>query len=312
MRVFVAGASGVIGRRLVPELVEAGHDVTGMTRQDGRAGAILEQGAVAVVCDVFDAPAVIEAVVAAKPEVVVHELTDIPKAIDYRRYAQVMAGNDRIRMEGTRNLVAAAREAGAGRMVAQSIAFAYAPEGGPVKDEADRLYVDAPDPLGPTIRALDDMERQVLGAAGIDGVVLRYGLFYGPGTTYAADGNTAARVRRHRFPVVGSGSGVYSFIHVDDAASATVAAVERGEPGVYNVVDDEPAEISEWLPYYAEVLGAKAPGSVPMWLARMAGGGRMVLLMQDLRGASNAKARAELGWEPRYTSWRQGFREALG
>jgi 2-alkyl-3-oxoalkanoate reductase len=312
MRVFVAGASGVIGRRLVPELVEAGHDVTGMTRQDGRAGALREQGADAVVCDVFDAPAVIEAVVAAKPEVVVHELTDIPKAIDYRRYAQVMAGNDRIRMEGTRNLVAAAREAGAGRMVAQSIAFAYAPEGGPVKDEADRLYVDAPDPLGPTIRALDDMERQVLGAAGIDGVVLRYGLFYGPGTTYAADGNTAARVRRHRFPVVGSGSGVYSFIHVDDAASATVAAVERGEPGVYNVVDDEPAEISEWLPYYAEVLGAKAPGSVPMWLARMAGGGRMVLLMQDLRGASNAKARAELGWEPRYTSWRQGFREALG
>jgi nucleoside-diphosphate-sugar epimerase len=312
VRVFVAGASGVIGRRLIPHLVEAGHDVTGMTRHEDRAERIRAQGAAAVVCDVFDASALTRSVVAAGPEVVVHELTDIPRAIDVRRYAEVMAGNDRIRTEGTRNLVAAAREAGARRMVAQSIAFAYAPVGGPVKDEDDPLFLDAPDPLGPTIRALAELERQVLEDGDLEGLVLRYGLFYGPGTTYAADGATASRVRRHRFSVVGSGSGVYSFVHVDDAATATVAAVERGAPGIYNVVDDEPAEISEWLPFYAEVLGAKAPGSVPMWLARLAGGGRMTLLMERLRGASNAKARSELEWEPAYRSWRVGFREDLG
>jgi nucleoside-diphosphate-sugar epimerase len=312
VKVFVAGASGVIGRRLVPMLVGAGHDVTGMTRHQDRADAIRELGAAPAVCDAFDAPALTEALIAAGPEVVVHELTDIPKAIDVRRYAEVMAGNNRVRTEGTRNLVAAAREAGSRRMVAQSIAFAYQPVGGPVKDEGDPLFLDAPDPMGPSMRALGELERQVLQADGLEGVMLRYGLFYGPGTSYAADGATAARVRRHRFPVVGAGSGVYSFVHVDDAASATVAAVERGAPGLYNVVDDEPAEISEWLPYYAESLGAKAPASVPMWLARVAGGGRMTLLMENLRGASNAKARAELGWEPRYRSWRDGFREALG
>ncbi|MFL5798280.1 MAG: NAD-dependent epimerase/dehydratase family protein [Actinomycetota bacterium] len=312
MKVFVAGARGVIGRRLVPMLVEAGHDVTGMTRHADGAAGIRELGAAPAVCDVFDVTTLNEAMVAARPEVVVHELTAIPKAIDPQRYAEVMAGNDRIRTEGTRNLLAAAREAGARRIVAQSIAFAYAPVGGPIKDEGDPLYLDAPDPLGPTMRAVGDLERQVLGADDLEGLVLRYGFFYGPATTYAADGSTAARVRHHRFSVVGAGSGVYSFVHVDDAASATVAAVERGAPGVYNVVDDEPAEISEWLPYYAEVLGAKRPGNVPMWLARMAGGGRMVLLMENLRGASNAKARTELGWEPRYRSWREGFREALG
>jgi nucleoside-diphosphate-sugar epimerase len=312
MRVFVAGASGVIGRRLVPLLAEAGHEVTGTTRHRERAEAIGAMGAEAILCDVFDAPALAKAVVAVRPEVVVHELTDIPASIDSRHYAQVMAGNDRIRTEGTRNLVAAARAAGARRLVAQSIAFAYAPVGGPVKDEDDPLHVDAPDPLGPSMRAVADLERQALQADGIEGVVLRYGLFYGPGTGYAPDGGVAERVRRHRFPVVGSGSGVYSFVHVDDAASATVAAVERGVPGVYNVVDDEPAEISEWLPAFAEALGAKPPGSTPLWLARLAGGGRMVLLMERLRGASNAKARAELGWEPRYRSWREGFRETLG
>ncbi len=312
MRVFVAGAGGVLGRRLVPQLIEAGHEVTGMTRRQERAEAIRAQGAEAVVCDVFEADRVARTVVDAEPDVVVHELTDIPPAINVRKYAEVMAGNDRIRIEGTRNLVAAARAAGARRLVAQSIAFAYAPVEGPVKDEDDPLYLDAGEPLGPTMQAVADLERQTLGAEGIEGLVLRYGYLYGPGTTYAPEGDTAARVRRHRFPVVGTGTGVFSFVHVDDAASATVAAVERGEPGVYNVVDDDPAAVSEWLPYYAEVLGAKAPGSAPLWLARAAGGGRIVLLMEQLRGASNAKARDELGWEPRYRSWREGFRESLG
>jgi 2-alkyl-3-oxoalkanoate reductase len=312
MRVFVAGASGVIGRRLVPMLVDAGHHVTGTTRREDRTEAIRGQGAEAVVVDVFDADRLTAAVVGAKPDVVVHELTDIPPAIDTKRYAESMAGNDRIRIEGTRNLVAAATEAGARRLVAQSIAFAYSPEGDDILDEEAPLYLDAPEPLGPTIRALASLEDRVLGASGVQGVVLRYGYFYGPGTVFASDGSTAARVRRHRFPVVGAGSGIFSFVHVDDAAAATVLALDHGEPGVYNVVDDEPSPVFEWLPFYAQVLGAKSPGTVPTWLARWAGGGRLVLLMEKLRGASNAKARAELGWTPMYRSWREGFREGLG
>ncbi len=312
MRVFVAGAGGVIGRRLVPMLVDAGHEVTGTTRRPERMDAIRAQGAGPVRVDVYDVDALTAAVVAARPEVVVHELTDIPPAIDPKRYGEQMAGNDRIRVEGTRNLVAAALAAGAGRLVAQSIAFAYRPEGGDTRDEEDPLYLDAPDPMGPTILALAKLEEQVLGAEPMEGVVLRYGYFYGPGTVYASDGSTAARVRRHRFPVVGAGNGVFSFVHVDDAAAATVLALDRGDPGVYNIVDDEPSPVSEWLPEYARVLGAKPPGTVPIWLARAAGGGRMVHIMEDLRGASNAKARAELGFIPMYRSWREGFREGLG
>jgi nucleoside-diphosphate-sugar epimerase len=312
VRVFVAGAGGVIGRRLVPMLVEAGHEVTGTTRRDERMEAIRAQGAEPVHVDVYDVDALTSAVVAAKPAVVVHELTDIPPAIDPKRYAEQMAGNSRIRVEGTRNLVAAAKEAGARRLVAQSIAFAYAPEGGDIRDEEDPLYLDAPDPMRETIEALADLESQVLGAGTPEGVVLRYGYFYGPGTVYASDGSTADRVRRHRFPVVGAGNGMFSFVHVDDAAAATVLALDHGDPGVYNIVDDEPSPVHEWLPEYARVLGAKSPGTVPIWLARAAGGGRMVHIMEDLRGASNAKARAELGFVPMYRSWREGFREGLG
>ena len=302
MRVFVAGAAGVIGRRLLPMLIEAGHDVTGTTRREERAEWIRQQDAEPAIVDVFDAEALAEAVAAAKADVVVHELTDIPPAINVKRYAEDMAGNDRIRIEGTRNLLAAAKAAGAPRIVVQSIAFAYAPEGGDTRDEDDPLYLDAPEPMRATIHALADMEEQVLTAESPEG----------PGSVYASGGSTAARVRKHRFPIAGTGAGVFSFIHVDDAAAATVLALDHGEPGIYNVVDDDPAPISEWLPAYAEILGAKAPGTVPMWLARAAGGGRMALLMEELRGASNAKARAELGWAPMYPSWREGFREGLG
>ncbi|HXJ64802.1 MAG TPA: NAD(P)-dependent oxidoreductase [Actinomycetota bacterium] len=312
MRVFVAGAAGVIGRRLLPMLVEAGHDVTGTTRRDDRVEWIRSRGAVPVQLDVFDADALSDAVVAAKPDVVVHELTDIPQSIDPKRYAEQMAGNNRIRIEGTRNLVAAAKAAGARRLVAQSIAFAYRPEGGDIRDEEDPLYLDAPEPMGATIVALAELESQVLEAGAPEGVVLRYGYFYGPGTVYASDGSTAARVRKHRFPVVGAGNGIFSFVHVDDAAAATVLALDHGEPGIYNVVDDEPSPVSEWLPEYARVLGAKSPGTVPIWLARAAGGGRTVHIMEDLRGASNHKARTGLGWTPMYPSWREGFREGLG
>jgi 2-alkyl-3-oxoalkanoate reductase len=311
VKVFVAGASGVIGRRLVPMLVERGHEVTAMTRSPEKADQIRAMGAAPAIRDVFDEEGLRAELVSAAPEVVVHELTDLPANIDPRKAGQQLANNDRIRDEGTRNLVAGAVAAGARRMVAQSIAFAYRTDGG-VKTEDDPLFDDAPFPFSRTVEALHVLEDAVTKTEGLEGIVLRYGFFYGPGSSYARDGSQAQAVSRRRFPVVGRGSGVFSFIHVDDAAAATVAAVEQGAPGIYNVVDDEPAPLREWLPVYAEALGAKKPWRVPKFIARMAAGPYGTMLATELRGASNARAKAELGWEPRYPSWRQGFREALG
>jgi nucleoside-diphosphate-sugar epimerase len=312
MKVFVAGASGVIGRRLVPMLVAAGHQVAGITRSEERGAALREAGAEPIVCDVFDAEGLKERISAAAPEVVVHELTDLPPNVDPRKMDEQLAGNDRIRSEGTRNLVAAGVAAGARRIVAQSIAFAYAPLGGEVKREEDPLFDDAPWPWSRSVQALRDLERAVTETEGIEGVVLRYGFFYGPGSSYAADGYWASEVRKRRFPIVGRGSGVFSYIHVDDAAAATLAAAERGQPGIYNVVDDEPATLREWLPAYAEAVGAKKPFRVPKLLARIVAGSYTAQMATELRGASNEKAKRELGWTPRYPNWRQGFREALG
>jgi 2-alkyl-3-oxoalkanoate reductase len=312
MKVFVAGATGVIGRRLVPMLVDAGHEITAMTRSKAKAAALREAGAQPVVCDVFDADALRSAVVAAGPEVVAHELTDLPPALDPRKMEEQAAGNDRIRTEGTRNLVAAAVAAGAQRIVAQSIAFAYAPTGGTVKDENDPLFETAPWPWSRSVQALQELERLVTQTEGIDGIVLRYGFFYGPGSAYAREGYVAREVRRRRFPLVGAGGGVFSYIHVDDAAAATVAAVERGKPGIYNVVDDDPAPVREWLPDYAQALGAKKPFRVPKLIARLVAGAYTTQMATELRGASNERAKRELGWTPRYSSWRQGFREGLG
>ena len=309
MRVFVAGASGAIGRPLVPRLVAAGHEVTGTTRSEERAGAIRAAGARAVICDALDADALRAAVVDAAPQVVVHELTSLPHRFNPRD-KQMYAPTNRVRREGTRNLIAAAQVAGAQRLVCESIAFAYATGERPeVKEEDAPLALEAPLPFGDSVRAIDEMERAVLGAEGLEGIVLRYGWFYGPGTYFADDGSLARDVRRRRLPVIGKGIGLYSFVHVDDAASATVAAVERGAPGVYNVVDDEPAPQREWLSVYADAIGAKKPLRVPVWVARLAMG--KIATMADVQaGASNAKARRELGWGPRWPSWRQGFREA--
>ena len=312
MRVFVAGASGVIGRRLVPMLLERDHHVTGMTRSAEHAERLRESGAEPAVCDVFDADDLRAKVGAASPEVVVHELTDLPAALDPRKMAEQLEGNDRLRDAGTRNLVRAALAAGARRIVAQSIAFAYGHTGEGLKTEEDLLFDDAPFPWARSVKALHALEDAVTKTEGIEGVALRYGFFYGPGSAYAPDGHWAREVGRRRFPIVGRGSGVFSFIHVDDAAAATVAAVERGSPGIYNVVDDEPAPLREWLPAYAEALGAKKPRRVPKWIARIAAGAYATQLATELRGASNARAKAELGWEPRHPTWRQGFREALG
>jgi nucleoside-diphosphate-sugar epimerase len=312
VRVFLAGATGVIGRRLLPRLLEARHDVTAMTRREERAVALREAGAVPAVVDVFDEEAVRTAVERAAPDVLVHELTDLPRALNPRKMEEQLAGNDRIRTEGTRNLVEAAVAAGTPRVVAQSIAFAYPPTGDALKREEDPLWDDAPWPWSRSVAALRELEGDVTNTDGIDGLVLRYGFFYGPGTPYASRGFWEREVRRRRFPVVGRGDGVFSFIHVDDAADATVAAVERGSPGIYNVVDDEPAPMRDWLPVYAEAIGAKPPRRVPRFVARLLAGPYVVMLGTELRGASNERAKAELGWAPHYASWRQGFREARG
>jgi nucleoside-diphosphate-sugar epimerase len=310
MKVFVAGASGAIGRPLIRQLVEAGHEVTGTTRREERAEEIRAAGAKAVVCDVLDRPALEAAVREAAPEVVVNQLTSLPEDFNPRKIDY--GPTNRVRAEGGDSLMTAALAAGARRYVTQSIAFIYAPEGDWVKDEEARPYEDAPPPFDEGERAMLGHERQVLGTEGIEGVVLRYGQFYGPSTYYTpGSGSIARQVEKRMLPVIGPGTGVSSFIHVEDAAAATVAALSRGAPGIYNVTDDEPAPVHEWLPVYAQALGAKPPRRAPTWLARLVGGRIAVMFGIELRGASNAKAKRELGWQPRYPSWRQGFREAL-
>ena len=310
-RVFVAGASGAIGRPLVRHLVAAGHEVTGMTRREAAAAQIEADGAHGVVCDVYDRDTLTKAMADGSPEVLVHELTALPDVFDFRD-SDLYTATNRVRIEGTRNLIAAAREVGVDRVVAQSIAFVYAPVGSWVKAEDAPVMDEAPGPFGEALRAIFDLERQVTGAEGMEGVVLRYGFFYGPATAYARDGYYAGEVRRRRFPIVGRGEGTFSFTHIEDAAAATVAACERGAPGIYNVADDDPARMRDWVPAYAEAVGAKRPLRVPAFLARLVAGRAAAALATQTRGASNEKAKREFGWRPRYSSWRQGFREALG
>ena len=301
MRVFLAGATGAIGRPLLPRLQAAGHEVVAMTRSRERAQALEAAGAEAVVCDVYDRDAVHRAVAEARPQVVVNQLTDIPTHLNPRKYANQMAGLNRIRREGYTNLVDAAKAAGAGRIVAQSIAFVYAPAPG-LAEEHEPLWTDAPAPLDDTVAAVQAAERTVLDAGGL---ILRYGWFYGSGTTYAPDGGIAAQVRAGRYPVVGDGAGVNSLIHVDDAADATVAAVASDVTGVLNVVDDDPAPLRELLPALAANLGAKKPRRAPAFVARLAAGKYAVAFSTRQRGASNARAKQELGWAPAHPSWRE-------
>jgi nucleoside-diphosphate-sugar epimerase len=309
VRVFVAGASGAIGRRLVPKLVAAGHEVTGTTRSEQSATAIRSAGAEAAICDALDAAVVEKAVTAARPEVVVSELTSLPRDYDLRTIDY--EPTNRLRVEGGRNLIAAGRKAGARRYITQSIAFIYEPEGDWVKDEEARPYQNPPGRFRSGAEATLTSEQEALDAEDMEGLVLRYGQFYGPGTYFDRDGSIAEQVRKRRFPLVGKGSAVFSFIHLDDAADATVAAVERGAPGIYNIVDDDPAPMREWLPVYAETIGAKRPFRVPTLLARLFGGSAAAEMGTRLRGASNAKAKRELGWQPAHPSWRQGFAESL-
>jgi nucleoside-diphosphate-sugar epimerase len=311
MRVFVAGATGAIGRPLIPALIAAGHEVTAMTRSVEKKAALEAVGATAVVCDALDAAALTAAVCEARPEVIMNQLTDLPDEFSPRGMTESYEATSRLRTECMRTLIDAGQRCGAQRVIAQSIAFLYAPEGSMVKDEDGRPFTEAPPPFGDAVRALVEMDEMVTNAAAMDGIVLRYGAFYGPGTWYARDGSTAAEVRKRRYPIVGDGGGVFSFIHVDDAAAATVVAVSSGAAGIYNIVDDEPAAMRDWLPVYAQALGAPPPRRVARWLARLIAGKATTAMATSLRGASNAKAKRELGWTPRYASWRTGFAEDL-
>jgi nucleoside-diphosphate-sugar epimerase len=311
MRVFVAGATGAIGRQLVPRLVAAGHEVHGMTRHESKRATLGELGAVPVVADALDPDQVAEAVGAAKPDVIVHQLTAIG-ALDMRHFDRDFALTNRLRTEGTDHLLSAGQAVGVQRFVAQAIAGfgAYARTGGPVKTEEDPLDRTPSREMRQTLAAVRHLEEAVLGARWTEGIVLRYGAFYGPGTSMAPDGEQFELIRRRKLPLVGDGGGVWSFIHVADAADATVAAVEHGSRGVYNVVDDDPAPVAEWLPALAEALGARKPARVPRFIGRLFAGETGAMMMTELRGASNAKAKRELGWRPAHPSWRQGFTAA--
>ena len=313
MRIFVAGATGAIGRRLVPLLVSNGHSVIGTTRSGHKADALRAAGARPLVLDALDREAVTEALLRAEPEVVVHQLTALAGFTNFRRFDEGFAATNRLRREGTDNLLAGMRKLEVRRLVAQSYAgWPHARIGGAVKAEDDPLDRNPPEALRRTLDAIQHLERAVLQTDGVDGTVLRYGGFYGPGTSLGEGGFNLEAVQRRRFPIVGGGTGVWSFIHIDDAAVATLAAIESTNQGLYNIVDDDPAPVAEWLPALAEVIGAKPPRSVSPWLARLLVGEHGVVMMTEVRGASNAKAKRDFGWRPTYPSWRNGFRYGLG
>ena len=309
MRVFVAGAAGAIGQQLLPLLTAQGHQVTATTRSPGKLGLLRSLGAEAAVVDGLDAGAVGHVVARSEPEVVVHQMTSLAAATSLRHFDREFAVTNRLRIDGTEHLLAAAAAAGARRFIAQSYTgWTNARSGGPVKSEDDPLDPAPPAAQRQTLAAISHLERMVPSAAPMQGVVLRYGFLYGPG----ASDSFVSLIRKRRVPIIGDGSGIWSFLHVHDAAVATVAALDRGEPGVYNVVDDEPAGVVQWLPFLAQAVGAKAPRRLPAWLGRLAAGEVPVSMMTQIRGSSNAKAKRELAWQPVWPSWRQGFRGGLG
>jgi nucleoside-diphosphate-sugar epimerase len=303
MRVFVTGATGALGRHLVPRLVAAGHEVTATTRTPGKVARLREAGAEPVVLDGLDREAVITAVLAAAPEVILHQMTALASMRSLRHPDTLFAVTNELRTQGTDNLLAAAARAGTRRVIAQSYVSANERSGGPVKTEEDPLDSRPVPTAARTLAAIKHVETTVPGAVP-EGIVLRYGSFYGPG----ASDVLLDVVRKRQMPVIGGGTGIWSFIEVTDAAAATLAAVGHGVPGVYNVVDDDPAPVAEWLPYLAQAAGAKPPLRVPAWLGRLLAGEFVVAQMTSARGSSNEKARKELGWEPRFASWREGFR----
>ena len=310
MRIFVAGAAGALGKQLIPRLVENGHEVTGMMRSESKSPVVEELGATPIVADGLNPEQVANAVAEANPEVIVHELTALSGNPDMRHWDRYFELTNRLRTEATDHLLAASRAVGVKRFVAQSYAgWPYARSGAEVKDEEDRLDPHPVPAMRQSFDAIRYLEDTVTGAEWTEGIVLRYGGFYGPGTSLWPEGEIDELLQKRRFPVVGDGTGIWSFVRIDDAASATVAAIENGKRGIYNVVDDSPEPVSEWLPGIAEALGAKPPRHVPRWLGRLLAGEVVAVMMTEIRGASNEKAKRELGWSPKYPSWREGLAE---
>jgi len=317
MRVFVAGATGVLGRALVPLLVAQGHEVVGMTRSASKQELVRSLGARPVVADALDPDGVAQAVASAEREVIVHELTALsPMSVRNARHVErALTMTNRLRTEATDHLLATGRAVGARRFVAQSFAaWRFTRTGGTVLTEAEPLDPDPPASLRPNQEANLHLEQAVTTINWGEGLVLRYGSFYGPGTaiSLAPDAQMAALVRKRRFPIIGAGAGVWSHVHIDDAAAATAIAVDHSQQGIYNIVDNEPAPVREWLPVLASALDAKPPRRIPRWLGRLAAGEMATVMMTDVQGASNGKAKRELGWQPHYPSWRQGFAQGLG
>ncbi|MEV3922248.1 NAD-dependent epimerase/dehydratase family protein [Actinomadura coerulea] len=313
MKIFIAGASGAIGGHLVPQLVARGHEVVGTTRSAAKTAALRALGAEPMIVDALDPDSVADAVARAEPEVIVHQLTALSGPADFRHVKRMAEATDRLRTEGTDHLLAAARAAGVARFVAQSNAMWMERTGGPVADEDGRIEPDPPADIARSVAALRHLEEAVTGITWGDGIALRYGGFYGPGTGISAEPGAVMteQIGRRKFPIVGGGGGVWSLVHITDAASATVAAIEHGKPGIYHVADDEPAPVRDWLPELARALGARPPRRVPAPLVRLLAGKGPVDLMTRARGVSSEKIKRELGWAPRYPTWRTGFTEGL-
>jgi 2-alkyl-3-oxoalkanoate reductase len=316
MKVFVAGGTGAIGKSLVPLLVASGHEVVALVRTPEKAAQVAALGAQAVLGDAFDRDALTAAILEAEPEAVMHQLTALAAmsgVATFKKMNEVFGLTNRLRTEVTDTMIAAARRAGARRFIVQSFCgWPFAREGGPVKTEEDPLDPSPPASFRSTLAAIRHLEAAVQSASGIEALALRYGFLYGPGTSIACDGEIIELVRRRQMPIIGIGGGIWSFTHIQDAAQAAVAALDCGTPGIYNIVDDEPAPVALWLPYLASAIGARPPLRVPAWLARPVIGEGGVSMMTQARGASNAKAKRELEWQPEYPSWRRGFVEGLG
>ena len=312
MKIFVAGASGAVGRRLLPLLVRRGHVVLAMVRSADKEAEVRTLGAEPVVADAFDRTAVARGVDAARPDVVIHQLSALSQAKSLKHFDREFAATNRLRTDATNHLLEAARASGVRRFIAQSFTGWTNPRAGSrIKTERDPLDPHPPHSMQQTLAAIRYVERVVGEARDLSGVVLRYGYLYGPGTSFAPGGDVLEAVRQRRLPLVGSAAGIWSFIHVDDIAMATVLAAEGAPPGVYNVVDDEPTEVSNWLPELARCIGAKPPRHVPVWLARLMIGDAGVAMMTQSRGSSNAKIKAAYQWRPKYPSWRAGFERGL-
>jgi nucleoside-diphosphate-sugar epimerase len=312
MNILVAGASGAIGRRLVPLLVAAGHRVFATTRTADKLNGLRGERVEPLLMDGLDRDSVLRAVRAAEPDVIVHQMTALPPLLNLKEFDDEFVVTNRLRSEGTSHLVTAAAISGTRRFISQSYSgWPNDRHGGRVKTEADPLDDDPPPAMARTLEAIQALEQLTVDTPGVTGLALRYGSLYGPGTAIASDGAMVDLIRHRKFPLIGDGAGVWSFIHVDDAARATLGAIERGPAGIYNIVDDEPAEVAAWLPYLAATVGAKAPLPLPSWVARLAVGEAGVMMMTTVRGSSNEKVRRLLGWQPEYASWRDGFRRGL-